>query len=138
MTNTELKAKIEDVKSELTTLQAQLEGKKLSLEVDIYGDLCIYYGGDIVGWITKLGKCRILHVTGNRRAREQWVKGGKPVDTTIVEWRGGKYMLTDGYNLRRTDVIGGYIYDFTDCQPCCGCGDTNIQRYSDNNTPIMH
>lgn len=138
MTNDEIKAKIEEVKSELTTLQAQLEDKKLHLEVSHKGNLRICYGDKMVGFITPEGRCCILFLSHQREAIEEWMKDGMPVDETVVEWCGGKYKLTDVYRLKRTDLnMFGNIYDFEYKLPCPACEDTNIKRYS-NGTPILY
>lgn len=138
MINTEIKAKIEDVKAELTVLQKQLEGKKLRLKVGIVtGDLVILYGNQQVGWITTFGNCYILSTPDRQEVIEQWMEDGMPTDDSIVEWRGGLYQI-EYDSLRRIDIdIGGYIYSFSHCRPCCACEDPNIKRYS-NGTPKIY
>lgn len=141
MTNTEIKSKIEEIKvkheAELSALQKQLEGKKLRLVVDARGHLDIRYGEDIVGVINTLGECHILNYRDQHEAIEQWMEDGRPTDHSIVDWRGGKYRLDDLYRLKRTDMAGGGIYDFTECCPVRGCKDPNLQRYPNGRVKLF-
>lgn len=136
MTEQEIKDKIEEVKSELTALQAQLEGKKLRLEVDYDGDLSIWYGKKRVGHIDTYGKCFILSSGTMQERIGQWMMDGMPVDHSTVEWRGGEYELDGFCMLLRTDIHDGCIYSFETFRPAIGCDDTNIQRYP-NGTPKL-
>lgn len=112
--------------------------KALRLEVGRGGSLYILYGEDLMGFINPLGECEILRECYQREVIEEWAKDEMPVDETGVEWRGGEYVLDEDYQLVRTDVIGGLIYDFEFCQPGNSCQDPNICRHSWNNTPIMY
>ncbi len=110
--------------------------KALRLEVDEYGCLRIYYGDEQVGHISTKGKCYILSTDTRVNTYNLWREEGMHIDPSVVEWRGGKYRITERGNLYRNAIIAGSIYDFKECMYSSNCKDTNIKRHAHNNRAI--
>jgi len=130
--------KLEDMKKEMERLEAIIKApeKALRLEVIGCGDLNIIYGDQLVGYINLKGNCRILNNNNRVDAYSQWREDGQNIDSSVVEWRGGKYMI-DGFGyLTRNDDREINIYSFKDCVYCACCQDTNIKRHAHNNRAI--
>ena len=95
-----------------------------------------------IGRIENEGKCFILNSDHIRRNYEIWAEQGfKVKDTTTIRWNNGQYVIkrvTGNVYLSRENFKCGIIYNFTSAKPVSDCEDTNINRHSCNNTPILY
>ena len=130
----------EEPKVELTE---ELEPKPFHLHtyIDEDDNLVVgYYDGadrEIVGYITRYGKCHIMNNQDYRENWEVWKEKGMIVYTTSVKWRGREYCINSDRMLKSSVCFGGFIFNFEAGVMLTGCEDNNIQRLS-NETPINY
>ena len=122
-------------------LTEELEPKPFHLHtyIDEDDNLVVgYYDGadrEIVGYITRYGKCHIMNSQDYRENWETWKENGSLVDSTPVKWRGKQYNISSDRMLKSSVCFGDFIFNFEDGMVITGCEDDNIQRLS-NGTPI--
>jgi hypothetical protein len=113
------------------------ECKKDYLRLTSYNNgILILAGKEQIGYITSNGKCKILNTESTIELYEKWRENSMLVDSTPVEWRGGKYIINESRRLERKDIPCGFIYDFGSCSYMPSCQDRNIMRFKHNNRPI--
>ena len=135
-----------DVKAELDELcksigfenkEKEQQQEKLMLELGKDGELEIRYCGELIGFITTEGEVHILSWDAPIECYEQWRDDGVPVDSSVIEWRGGRYKIAQNFFLLRVGIHQPLIYDFSECVALPGCNDNNIRRFEHNNRPIL-
>jgi len=110
---------------------------RLTLEVTCDNRLYILFNDALIGYILDNGECKILSAAPMIEVYENWRESGMKVDDSIVEWMGGKYRISEAFNLRRLNIPAGAIYAFDDCYAISGCDDSNIKRHKHNRKPIL-
>lgn len=129
---------IESRTKEIEELEAIVNAPEEALRLEHDDDDCISikYGEELIGYINEEGACYILSAQEWVETYNQWRKDGMKTDSTVVEWRGKKYMITKNFDLQCIDATDGMIYDFAYCQYVAHCNDDNIIRFEHNLKPI--
>jgi hypothetical protein len=129
----QLEQKYKELGEEIKKLKSQDR-----LHLEIFGtSLCVLYKDKIFLEITEKGLLITYPKDSTLDAFYEWLANNMPTDYNEIEWRGGTYGIAYSYNLKRTDIGKGAIYNFDDCATLESCEDENIIRYKHNNRPII-